>query len=113
MTKTTNLLLGVGLCAVSQLAVAGANEYVLSYSAHDLRTPAAVERLHARILKTARRHCPTYQEVRSIAEINACVADVVDDLVAKVEHPELTAYHRGGWRSRLARAARASASPST
>lgn len=91
-------------------AVAANDEYVLAYSTKELSTFSGVEDLHKRIVKTAKQYCPTYSQIRSHADVKTCVDGVVEDLVAKVDHPRLSGYHAGEEWARIAVAARRSAS---
>jgi|GEM_PF-956034 len=72
-----------------------ASSYSLSYSSADLSTSQRVADLHARIEKTAKEHCPTYFESRSMSDTRNCVRDVTRDLVAQIDNPQLTAYASG------------------
>ena len=96
MKKLITCLFGVSIAFSAAHALAQDFEYALTYSANDLATPEGVAALHTRIAKTARKHCPTYREIGSIKDAHACVDGVVSDLVSKVDHPDLTAYHRAG-----------------
>jgi hypothetical protein len=40
--------------------------------------------------------------VRSVRRVQTCVADVANDLVSKVNHPQLTSYHSGDGELRIA-----------
>ncbi len=56
------------------------SKYSFSYSAADLSSPDRVAELHRKIEVTAREHCPSYLEIRSISESRSCVRDVTRDL---------------------------------
>ena len=69
--------------------------YALTYKADELSNYDGVRDVHARIVKAAKEYCPTYARIRSVREVNACIQDVVADLVAKVDHARLSSYHAG------------------
>jgi UrcA family protein len=102
---------GLIVCCIAQLAGAEAGAYSLAYTVEGLQTPQGVATLHKRIVRTARDHCPTYREVGSIKDSRACVSEVVDDLIEKVDHEALTAYHRGEPQTRIARAGSQASNP--
>ncbi|MEM7077227.1 MAG: UrcA family protein [Pseudomonadota bacterium] len=85
------VVIGGGL-AVAPAAMAG-DEYAITYAESELRSFSGIERVHQDIMRTARRYCPTYSQIRSHREVEACVADVANDLVNKVNHPRLTSFH--------------------
>ncbi len=93
MKKLIVILFGVASLGFGQAALAG--EYAMSYSANELSNAAGVKSVHARIVKVAKKYCPTYSQIRNNKEVAACIADVVEDLVSKVDHPRLTGYHTG------------------
>jgi UrcA family protein len=72
-----------------------ASRYNLVYSTSDFSSPAAVEALHKRIVRTAKSHCPSYFVSRSMADTRACVRDVVNDLVKVINNPMLSAFSPG------------------
>jgi UrcA family protein len=84
---------GVGLFAA---ATASAGEYAVSYSNGELSTYEGVQGVHARIVRAAEQYCPTFSQVRSHKEVESCVSGVVEDLIDKVNHPELSSFHAGG-----------------
>ena len=92
----------IGVLLFSANAVAGADEYVLTYSTNELSSAQGVGEVHERIVKAAKRYCPTYSVIRNMREVNACIDDVVNDLVSKVDHPRLSDYHAGDDRVRIA-----------
>ncbi len=75
--------------------VASADEYVLTYSEKELANYTGVKSVHERIVKAAKQYCPTYSQIRSHADVKTCVDGVVEDLVSKVNHPRMTAFHDG------------------
>ena len=78
--------------------VASADEYVLSYSEKELGTYNGVQAVHERIVKAAKQYCPTYSQIRNHRDVQSCVDGVVEDLVSKVNHPRMSAFHDGqGW----------------
>ncbi len=90
-------LAAVGALALSAgLAAHGADEYAISYSEKELTNSAGVEQVHERIVKAAKQYCPTYSQIRSHAEVKLCVDGVVEDLVQKVNHPQLSSLHESG-----------------
>ena len=68
------------------------DNYAISYNQADLLTPAGIANVHAKILKTAKEHCPPYSRVRDLSSQRRCIKEVEGDLVAKINHPALTAY---------------------
>ena len=92
--------------AAGAIASTGAKEYQLAYGKQELTTHDGVVGLHERILRTAKQYCPSYSTVRSVRRVQTCVADVANDLVAKVNHPQLTSYHSGDGELRIAALAR-------
>jgi UrcA family protein len=93
--------------AAGAMADVGAKEYSLEYSGQELVTYEGVVELHERILHTAKQHCPSFSVVRSVRRVQTCVSEVADDLVAKVDHPQLTSYHHGDGELRVAAVAAA------
>ena len=91
MNKLAITVLGVAVLGFGQ--VAAANDYAMSYSAQELSDVAGVQDVHKRIVRTAKRYCPTYTQIRDAREVRNCIADVMNDLVNKVDHPRLTSYH--------------------
>lgn len=100
MKKLIVALIGVASIGFGQMVLA--DEYAVSYSEKELTNVTGVQGVHARIVKVAKRYCPTYSQIRSHKEVNACVADVVADLVEKVDHPRLSGYHAGDDNVRVA-----------
>lgn len=88
------LLAGGALVGVNTYAET--DEYMVAYSNAELTSPKGVEDVHARIVRAAKRYCPSYSQIRSVREVESCVADVVEDLVSKVDHPQLTSLHESG-----------------
>ena len=74
---------------------AAADGYAVSYSVEELKTQKGVEEVHARILQAAKDYCPTYLQSGSKWEMRECMEDVVADLVAQVNHPQLSQLHAG------------------
>jgi len=72
-----------------------ADDYAMAYSSTELTSASGIEQVHERIVKVAKQYCPTYSQIRNHKEVAACVSDVVEDLVNKVDHPRLTSYHTG------------------
>ena len=83
------------IAVVGFVGTASAEEYVLTYSEKELGDYAGVEAVHQRIVKAAKQYCPTYSQIRSHRDVQACVNDVVQDLVEKVNHPRMSAFHDG------------------
>jgi len=94
----------VGFAAVGLGQVALAGEYAVRYSNQELTSIGGVESVHERIVRVARRYCPSYTQIRNAREVQACIADVVSDLVDKVDNPRLTSYHTGDSSVRVAAA---------
>ena len=105
MKKLIVAAVSVAMFGIGGTAMAN-DEYVLTYSTQELTTFAGVEDVHARIVKTAKQYCPTYSQIRSQKEVQSCVDGVVADLVAKVDHPQLSGYHAGEEWVQIATAAR-------
>ncbi|MEM6708502.1 MAG: UrcA family protein [Pseudomonadota bacterium] len=89
--------------AIAALAVCGAGaahagdmDYSINVSDKDFKSGATVVALHQRIRRTARSVCPSYFVSRGLAESARCRREVEADLVARIAHPALTAYVRGG-----------------
>ena len=92
--KAGLILVGVGAMSVS--LAASADDYAVAYSPQELSSANGVEQIHERIVKAAKQYCPRYSQVRSSKEIKLCVDGVVQDLVDKVDHPQLTSLHQSG-----------------
>ncbi len=92
----------VAACMMSATAYADPNEYTLVYSKSDFANYSSIAELHEKIVKTAKAHCPSYFTTRSLADVNACVSEVVDDLVRVIDNPKLTAYAEGDTSLRIA-----------
>lgn len=88
--------------AAGAIADMGPKEYQLVYGKQELTTHQGVASLYERILRTAKDYCPGYSKVRSVRRLQTCWADVADDLVAKVNHPQLTSYHSSDGELRIA-----------
>jgi len=102
MKRLSVALLGFAAIGLAQGAMAG--EYAVSYSNQELTSASGVESVHERIVRVARKYCPTYSQVRNNKEVQVCVQDVVSDLVEKVDHPRLTSYHTNDGSVRVATA---------
>ena len=92
----------VALSVASTTAFADPNEYSLMYSKSDFTSHQGVVELHEKIVRTAKAHCPSYFTTRSLADVNACVEEVVNDLVKVIDNPQLTAYAEGDTDLRVA-----------
>ena len=101
MKKVAVLISGVLMSGMAY-----ASEYSFSYNSSELRTIESVQSLHQEIVKTAKEHCPSYMQTRSLADRRNCVNDVVSDLVQKVDNPTLTAYHQGDINTSVAQASK-------
>ena len=95
MVKKYSAVTLLGAASVMGASAVAADEYVLSYSEKELANFAGVENVHTRIVKAAKQYCPSYSSVRSLADVRTCVDGVVEDLVAKIDHPKMTSYHQG------------------
>ncbi|MFT7653347.1 MAG: UrcA family protein [Limisphaerales bacterium] len=101
LQMNTVKLSGTALVAVVGIffgmsAVAANHDYTVSYSYTDLTTSQGVENVHKNIVKAAKQYCPTYSQIRSHADVKNCVTGVIEDLVSKVNHPQLTSLHETG-----------------
>ena len=87
----------IGLAAIFSIGASSAvaDTFELSYSADAVNTYKGVSELHESIVETAKEHCPTYHQVRSLADVRNCQNDVVNQLLEKVNSARLTAYHNG------------------
>lgn len=86
-TVLLTLTLATGLSISGYADQKEYSSYSLSYSSPDLSTSQRVADLHSRIEKTAREHCPTYFESRSMSDTRNCVRDVTSDLVGQIDNP--------------------------
>ena len=102
VNKLIVALVSIAVFGFGQTALA--DEYAVSYSENELTNVSGVQGVHARIVKAAKQFCPTYSQIRNHKEVSACVADVVADLVEKVDHPRLSGYHAGDDNVRVAAA---------
>lgn len=76
-------------------APAIASEVSFSYAKRDLASSSAITDLYDRIAEKADSACDIYQNSGLLA-VNyrrACAAELTDELVANVDHPQLTALH--------------------
>lgn len=96
VTRTSAVMLATGALVVGANASAAGEEYVVSYTYNELTNSRGVEDVHARIVKAAKAYCPTYSQIRNAKDVRVCVDGVVEDLVSKVNHPQLTSYHESG-----------------
>ncbi len=110
MKRLIVALMGVACFGFGQTVLA--EGYAVSYTQSELASVQGARDVHERIVKAAKRYCPEYSVVKDLREVNACVADVVKDLVAKVDHPRLYSYHEGDDNVRVASASRRGASRS-
>jgi UrcA family protein len=69
----------------------------VSFGDLDLGNTAGVNTLYARLRSAARRVCGTadLRNLRAVADVKRCRAEALDDAVARIDHPRLTALHRG------------------
>lgn len=98
--------LTAALAAAAQMAVAAPTEEVtFRFAASDLATTESAARLHDRMTRAAAAACRASRlDTRGYAKRAACRGEVLDQWVAAIDAPALTAVHRGG--SRRAYAAR-------
>lgn len=103
-TRTTLLIVGLAMTlpGVTFAEKPNNSNYNLVYSQADFSSAASVQELHAKIVRTARSHCPSYFSTRSLADTRSCVRDVVTNLVRIINHPQLTAYAQGDGVMKLA-----------
>ncbi|MEM7099959.1 MAG: UrcA family protein [Pseudomonadota bacterium] len=94
----------IGLAAIFSLGASGAvaDTFELSYNPEAVDSYKGVVQLHQSIVETAKEHCPTYHQVRSLADVRSCQNDVVNQLLEKVNSARLTAYHNGEWNEQVA-----------
>ena len=92
--KTTLLIFGLVIAMPGVVFAERPNSsyYNLVYSEADFSSAVSVQELHAKIVRTARSHCPSFFTTRSLADTRSCVRDVVTNLVRVIDHPQLTAY---------------------
>ena len=83
------------VCALGFATSAFAQDYAVGFKAEELNSFQGVKSVHAQIEQVAKDHCPSYREIRSLADVRSCRAEVVADLVNKVDNPNLTAFHSG------------------
>ena len=95
-------ILTTAVCALGLASSAFAQDYAVGFEATELNSYAGVKSVHAKIEQTAKEHCPTYRQIRSLADVRTCRAEVVADLVSKVDNPSLTAFHQGEFAEQLA-----------
>jgi len=91
-----------GSLAFATTSWADEKQTVMTYSAADFESVETVKDLYQRVRKIARRHCPSYSRTRNLQGTNACVDEVVDELISRVDHPALTAYRGGEEQVRIA-----------
>jgi UrcA family protein len=102
--KTTLLIFGLAITlpGVAFAERPGSSNYNLVYTEADFSSAASVQELHAKIVRTARSHCPSYFSTRSLADTRSCVRDVVTNLVRVINRPQLTAYAQSNGVMKLA-----------
>jgi len=92
--KTFRRVVSVSLVA-GGLAFAGtshaADDVSVTYRSYELTTPEGVQVLYHRLEQRAENHCLANGR---IAAERACVRDLVNDLVTKLDNPQLTSLHR-------------------
>jgi UrcA family protein len=102
MNRKCGTLAGLTLlCATTFVATgASAGEFKesasVSFVAADLQTPESAQALYRRIQSVAKRVCrePPMQELTRYYAFRMCVELAVEDAVAQVHSPALTALHR-------------------
>ncbi|MEM7097838.1 MAG: UrcA family protein [Pseudomonadota bacterium] len=85
----TLLVCAVLICAPGTWAD---QSYTITYSQTELTTQSGVAVVHDRLVRAARNYCPGYLQMKSHSAVDACVSGVVEDLIAKIDQPMLTAY---------------------
>ena len=86
----------IGTTCVATFAFsATADDFSFKYSANEVNSSKGVESIYKSIEQTAKEHCPSWAEVRSLADVRSCREDVANTLVQKINAPLLTAYHNG------------------
>lgn len=83
-------------------SVASADDYSFKYNTSDLSNYQGVSQVHKDIEATAKAHCPSYTQVRSLADVRSCREDVTNALVEKISSAKLTAYHNGDTSEQIA-----------
>jgi UrcA family protein len=76
--------------------IAAASDYTFVVDKSELSTRAGVERTAKRIALTAKQTCDV-DNVRGIASTRsakACAADVAEEILAEIDHPELASVFR-------------------
>ncbi len=105
------VLLCVGLSCAGMAAagadtpaeISGVRSAPVRYGDLDLNRPADARKLYSRIRLAARHVCgnPDIRNLADVARSQPCLEQAVDDAVARVNSPELTAIHYNS--QRLAR----------
>lgn len=90
---TTAAALTLGVFAMGAANASQETSYQVSYHKSELTTLAGVNDVHLRIQEVAKDHCPSFSLSRSLNLTRGCIAEVTDDLVNQIDHPELTAVH--------------------
>lgn len=93
LVKRSAALVTFGAAVALAPVAMAEDDYAITYTDSELRSFSGVERVHKKIMKAAKRYCPTYSQIRSNPEVKACIEDVANDLVSKVNHPRLTSFH--------------------
>ena len=92
-TATTLALLSAAAFSPTVLAE---GEYSVSYNPAQIYSMEGMRSLHQKILTTAKNYCPRYNEkgqgITQYRQVKTCRADVVEDLVEKINKPAFTAY---------------------
>ena len=91
--KIRNLSLAVVFTMGASAAVA--DDYSFKYNTSDLNSYQGVAQVHRAIEETAKSHCPSYTQIKSLADVRSCREDVTNALVEKISSAKLTAYHNG------------------
>ena len=93
-TITRNLSISLALIGGAALATPALadGEYTLAFEPALLSSAEGMQQLHSEIRTVAEDYCPTYQDVRSFQEVSRCRADVVADLVVKIDRPAFSEF---------------------
>ena len=102
MSRKCGTLVGLTLLCATTFVATGANagefkeSASVSFVAADLQTPAGAQALYRRIQSVAKRVCrePPMREMTRYYAFRMCIELAVEDAVARVRSPELTALHR-------------------
>lgn len=97
-TLTLAALAATALTAIAP-ATAGSNaEYKITVDSYDLTSARGTERAYASIERQVRRFCEQSGR-RTLTQLNEetrCKAELMADVIARIDQQPLTAFHRAG-----------------